>query len=186
MQDGQEHRPGEEGAMLEESTATGNRTHVEEGPPPMEPVAGGADVAFRVTGASLVYRYLLIGIVTLVLAVLLYMTAPMFLSSKDVVVMVILGIWGLALLRYWVYLLDMPHRVHCRLDGSLEFVSLLRRRIVPVASICSIKVPTVHSGYLKFRTARKKNISMINHVDGLHELVGRIKRANPNLETRGC
>jgi hypothetical protein len=175
-----------EGTISEESTATGKRPREEEGPPPMEPAAGEAEAAYRVTGTSLVYRYLLIGIVTLVLAVLLYMTTPMFLSSKDVVVMVILGVWGLALLRYWVYLLDMPHRVRCTAEGSLEFVSLVRRRVVPASSILSIKVPTVHSGYLKFRTARKKNISMINHVDGLHELVGRIKKANPDLETRGC
>jgi len=152
----------------------------------MEPAPVEPETVFRVTGASLAYRYLFIGLLTLVGAVILYAAAPTYLSTEDLIVMIILGFWALALLRYWVYLLDMPHKVVCREDGTLTFLSVFRRRVVPADAILSMKVSALYPTYLKFRTSKKKRIVMINHVDGLHKLVQRIRAANPGLKTKGC
>ncbi len=186
MQENKEDRSGGEEAIQEGSATAGDRPLSGETPPPGDPSALKGEAVFRVTGASLVYRYLFIILLTLVGAVMLYMVAPMYLSSKDLVVMILLGCWALALLRYWAYLLDMPHKVVCRDDSSLEFFSVFRRRVVPISSILSMKVSPIYPTYVKFRTEKKKSIAMINHVDGMSELVTRIRKANPELETRGC
>ncbi len=144
------------------------------------------EAVYGVTGMTLVYRYGLICLLTLVAAVVLYLVLPSYISSRDYLVLGILGVWALAVLRYWLYLLDMPYRVLFGKDGSLKFVSVLRKITVPVSSIVSLKVSPIYSSYLKLRTDEKKNISMMNHVDGLSEMIGRIRKANPGVETRGC
>lgn len=158
----------------------------EDRPRASEPAAGDAEAAWRVSRPALAYRYLFIGILTLLGSVILYAVVPTYRSSRDLAVMVVLGVWVLALLRYWAYLLDMPHKVTLREDGTLAFLSVFRRRIVRADTIVSMKVSPVYPTYLKFRTGRKKRIVMINHLDGLHELVHRIRKANPGLETKGC
>jgi len=141
---------------------------------------------FRVTGTALLYRYGFMGVLTLAGILILYLLAPMGLSSKDYVVLVILGIWALAFLRYWIYLLDMPYRINWLDGNTLEFVSFFRMRTVPAASILSLKVSPVYPSYLKIRTDRKKSISLLNHVTGLNELITWIREENPDLVTRGC
>jgi len=186
MQDAHHGRDGEGGAVRESSPEAGNKPLSGEATPMGGEAAVQAETVFRVTGVSLAYRYLFIGLLSLVGAVVFYAMVPTYLSSRDWVVMIILGFWALALVRYWVYLFDMPHKVTLRDDGHLEFLSVFRRRGVPAASILSVKVSPLYPTYLKFRTAQKKSLVMINHVDGLHELVGRIRKASPGLKTKGC
>jgi len=148
---------------------------------PAEPEA-----VFRVSGATLAYRYGLICLLTLVAAAVLYLVLPSYISSRDYIVLVILGCWVLALLRYWFYMLDMPYRVVCGKDRSLQFVSTLRKVTLPASSIVSLKVSPLYSSYIKLRTDDKKTLTVMNHVDGLNELVARIREDNPRLTTRGC
>jgi hypothetical protein len=186
MQEKKEDRSGEEGTIQEKQTASGEGALSGETPSTGEPSDLKVETIFRVTGASFIYRYFFITLLTLMGAVILYMVAPTYFSSKDVVVLILLAVWALAFLRYWVYLLDMPYKVICRDDGSLVFVSVFRNRVVWESSILSMKVSPIYPTYMKFRTEEKKTIAIINHVDGMNELVARIRKANPGLETRGC
>lgn len=144
------------------------------------------ETTFRVTRPSLFYRYGFIVILTLLGAGFLFLTVPMYLSIRDYLVLGLLGLWALALLRFWIYLLGMPYRIRCREDGLMELVSVLRKREIPLKEVQTIQVSPFYPSYLKIITSRKKTISMINHVTGLHELIGRIKKVNPELETKGC
>lgn len=144
------------------------------------------EVSYHVTRLSLVYRYGFIVILTLIGAGFLYLTIPMYLSTQDYLVLGILVLWGLALLRYWVYLLGMPHRINCRGDGSMELLSVLKRREIPLKEVEALRVSAIHPSYLKIFTSKKKTVSMINHVTGMHDLIERIKKENPELTTKGC
>ncbi len=153
---------------------------------PVDDVREGVpDTHFQVTRLSMVYRYLFITVLTLVGAGFLFLIVPSTLSAKDYPLLVILAIWVLALLRYWVYLLDMPHRIECQGPGTLRFFSLLRRREILLKDVVAIKTSPIYPSYVKFLTSKKKTIPMINHVTGLHVLTGRIREANPDLETKG-
>ena len=163
------------------------------GPPPLEaptagrsPVAPPEEIRFRVSILSLVYRYLFLGLLTLLGVFFLYLVVPMSLASSDFLVLGILLVWVLALLRYWVYLLDMPYRIGLKPGEPLEFRSILRKRMVAMEEIRAFKVSPVYPSFLRILTTRKKTIPVINHVSGLHDLIGRVKQANPALETKGC
>ena len=107
------------------------------------------EATFQVTFSSLIYRYGFIAILTVIGALLIYLIAPTGRSSGDIIVLIILGIWILALLRYWIYLLDMPYRIRSKEDGLLEFISVFRKRKVPRASILSLKVSSLYPSYLR-------------------------------------
>jgi hypothetical protein len=141
---------------------------------------------FRVSRLTLIYRYLLLVLLTAAGALFLFMLVPMAVSGRDYILGAILALWALALLRYWAFFLAMPHRITVEDDDSLQFHSLLRRRIIPCGEIVALRVSPVYMSYLKIITSRKKTVSMFNHVEGLHDLVLRIKRANPELKTSGC
>jgi len=174
MQDLENHAPGGREQGQDEPAAG-----------PQAPAGAPAETRFRVTRTSQAYRYVFLVLLTLLGAGMLYLFFPTFRSAQDLLVLILLGVWAAALLRYWLYLLDMPYQVLCREDGFLEFRSVLRKRIVLGASIRSVKVSPVYPTYVRFH-AGKKRIAMINHVDGMSDLVTRIRRANPELETRGC
>lgn len=155
-----------------------------------DPVAepGNREQEFCVSTAARVTRYTFLALLTLVGVGLLFLLAPMLLGAGDSLLLILLGLWLLALVRYWVYLLGMPHRVRLLPEGQIEFVSVFRSRRLELREIASLKVSAVYPSYLKVGTTRRrpKSLTLINHVDGLHRLVGAIERANPGLVTRGC
>jgi len=147
---------------------------------------GLQEVQFQVSRMALIYRYCFLLILTLIGLGILYVLVPIALSSMDYPVLVLLAVWVLALMHYWYYLLNMPYRISCVEEKDLNFLSLLRRRAIPLNEITCLRVSPIYPTYLKICTSRKKNISIINHVNGLHDLVRRIKNINPDLETIGC
>jgi len=147
-------------------------------------LAGGR--VFQVSRVSLVYRYAFLLLLTLVGALLLYLLVPMGVRGRDWVVLALLGCWALALLRYWAFLLAMPFRIRCEEDGLLRVESLFRKTKIPSGDIAALKVSAIYPSYLKIVTSRKKSLLLLNHIDGLHELIRRIQSANPGLKTRGC
>lgn len=152
--------------------------------------AGGEDLSqtlcFRVSRVSLVYRYLLLLVLTAMGVLLLAILIPMAISGRDYLIGGLLALWGLALLRYWAFLLAMPHRICLQAGDSLAFHSLFRTRKIHCGEIASFRVSPIYQTYLKIVPAGKGTIAVLNHVDGLHDLIARIKRVNPDLETRGC
>ena len=141
---------------------------------------------FQVSRVSLVYRYLLLLALTLVGALLLSLLLPMAVSGRDYLIGGLLALWALALLRYWVFLMSMPHRVCLEGNESLVLHSLFRTKKVPCSEIAALRISPFYQSYLRIVTSRKKTFPMLNHVDGLHDLIIRIKRVNPDLETKGC
>ncbi len=135
---------------------------------------------------SLLYRYLFLLALTLVGALLLSLLFPMAVSGRDYLIGGLLAIWALALLRYWAFLLSMPHRVCVEGNESLVLHSLFRTKKVACSEIAALRISPFYQSYLRIVTSRKKTFPMLNHVDGLHDLIIRIKRINPNLETKGC
>jgi hypothetical protein len=141
---------------------------------------------FQVSRVSLLYRYLFLLALTLGAALLLSILFPMAVSGSDYLIGGLLAIWALALLRYWAFLLSMPHRVCLEGNESLVLHSLFRTKKVPCSEIAALRISPFYQSYLRIVTSRKKTFPMLNHVDGLHDLIMRIKRINPKLETKGC
>jgi hypothetical protein len=141
---------------------------------------------FQVSRVSLLYRYLFLLALTLGGALLLSILFPMAVSGSDYLIGGLLAIWALALLRYWAFLLSMPHRVCLEGNESLVLHSLFRTKKVPCSEIAALRISPFYQSYLRIVTSRKKTFPMLNHVDGLHDLIMRIKRINPKLETKGC
>jgi hypothetical protein len=157
---------------------------------PVDPSSGEGDLArtvcFQVSRLSLLYRYLVLLVLTGIGTLLLSLLIPMAVSGRDYLIGGLLALWGLALLRYWVFLLSMPHRICIQHGGALVFHSLFRARKIDCAQIAAFRVSPIYQSYLKIVTSGKKSFPVLNHVDGLHDLIARIKRFNPNLRTRGC
>jgi len=141
---------------------------------------------FQVSRVSLLYRYLLLLALTLVGTLLLSLMFPMAISGRDYLVGGLLVIWALALLRYWVFLLSMPQRVCLEEDQSLVLHSLFSTKKIPCSEIAALRISPFYQSYLRIVTSGKKTFPMLNHVDGLHDLIIRIKRIHPDLETKGC
>ena len=143
-------------------------------------------VCFRVSRLSLLYRYLFLLVLTGIGVFLLYLLIPMAVSGRDYLIGGLLVLWGLALLRYWAFLLSMPHRICLEGDESLALYSLFRERRIECREIAAFRVSPIYQSYLKILTSGKKSCPVLNHVDGLHDLIARIKRINPDLRTKGC
>ena len=154
--------------------------------PGSAPAGGHEELRFRVTSLSIVYRYLFLGLLTLLGLVFLYVVVPMSLASRDYLIVAIEAVWALALLRYWVQLLDMPTRIVLKQGAPVEFSSVLRTRRIQPAEIQAFRVSPVYPSFLKIVTKGKKTVSLINHISGLNVLIGRVRQANPDLETKGC
>jgi len=158
-----------------------------ESAPPVPPdEASSQEDCFPVSRVSIVYRYLLLLGLTLVGVLLLSLLFPMAVSGRDYLIGGLLTVWALALLWYWAFLLSMPHRVCLEGNESLVLHSLFRTKKVPCSEIAALRVSPFYQSYLRIVTSGKKTFPMLNHVDGLHDLIIRIKRVNPKLETRGC
>ena len=153
---------------------------------PVLPVKEAEERSFKVSLVSLIYRYLFMLFMTLLGVFLLGLLVPLSFTGQDYLVLALLAAWSLGLIRYWAYLLGMPHRILIKGDSTLDFISLFRHRTFAVDEVASIKVSPLYPSYLRIITSSRKNLTMINHIDGLHELIEVIKRGNPELETRGC
>ena len=179
--------------MTNQGPSQTDRTEAEPTDPSFEASAApGEDTTlsqaecFQVSRVSLVYRYLLLLALTVVGALLLAILFPMAYADRDYLIGALLAIWALALLRYWAFLLGMPHRICLEGTESLLLHSLFRTKKIKCSEIAALRVSPFYQSYLRIVTSRKKTFPMLNHVDGLHDLIDRIKDVNPDLETKGC
>jgi hypothetical protein len=143
-------------------------------------------VCFQVSRLSLLYRYLFLLLLTGIGVFLLSILIPMAVSGRDYLIGGLLVLWGFALLRYWAFLLSTPRRICLEGNEVLVLHALFRTRKIECSEISAIRVSPIYQSYLRIVTSGKKTFPMLNHVDGLHDLIGRIKTINPDLETRGC
>lgn len=154
--------------------------------PPDEPPDSQQAECYEVSRTSLVYRYLLLLALTLLGILLLYLLVPMAVADRDYLVGALLAVWALALVRYWYFLVSMPYRICAEGEDSLVLHSLFKKRSILLREIAAVRVSPFYQSYLRIVTSRKKTIPLLNHVDGLHDLIARIRRVNPDLRTKGC
>jgi hypothetical protein len=81
-------------------------------------------------------------------------------------------------------ILNLPHRITLAPDGALEFISILRRRVLRAEEIRSIK-PSSHLGFFLVRTDGPK-IRLLAQFDNFHDFLTRLQALNPRGELRGC
>jgi hypothetical protein len=143
-------------------------------------------VCFRVSRLSLLYRYLFLLLLTGIGVFIVTILIPMAVSGRDYLIGGLLVIWGFALLRYWAFLLSTPHRICLEANAVLLLHALFRTRKLECSEISAMRVSPIYQSYLRIVTSGKKTFPVLNHIDGLHDLIGRIKAINPDLETRGC
>ena len=109
---------------------------------------------------------------------------PIFQNPKappPLVGVIFLVVLGLNLL--WI--LSLPHRITLAGDGTIEFISLFRRRTVRAEEIRSIMPQGSHFGFFAVRTDRTK-IRFLAQFDGFHDFLTRLEALHPGVELRGC
>jgi hypothetical protein len=94
-------------------------------------------------------------------------------------------IWFAISAIYLIYFLHLPHRITLAEDGTVEFISLWRRRTVRADEIKSIKPEGTQFGFFMVRTARRK-IRILAQFDEFHDFLARLRASHPGVELRGC
>lgn len=80
--------------------------------------------------------------------------------------------------------LTFPQSITMSSDGRIEFTSTLRKKVVYVTGIQSIKPEGLES--LLVVRANGVRIPLWPQFDGFHDFLARLKAMNPNIELRGC
>jgi hypothetical protein len=98
----------------------------------------------------------------------------------------LVGVLLLAILGLYLGLiLCLPYRITLAEDGTVEFISVLRRRTFRAEEIKSIKPAGSQFGFLLVRTDRGK-IRLLAQFDGFHDFLTRLEALRPGVELRGC
>ncbi len=117
-------------------------------------------------------------------AALIIFVGSFFLNWTDppwFIALVFLGIAGGN--AFWIF--STPHKILLHDDETIEFISTLKSRRIPVREIVSIKPQGTSFGFLAVRTGKRK-IRIVAQFDGFHDLLTRIAKINPGVELRGC
>lgn len=85
----------------------------------------------------------------------------------------------------WYYVLSTPYRIVFAPDGSITFISFLRKKEVNASEIVSIKPAFNYIGFLFVRSSRGK-VRLLNQFDRFHEFIGKLRSMNPTVRIRGC
>jgi len=95
------------------------------------------------------------------------------------------GVFFLAVICIVLFsFLSLPHRITLAPDGAVEFISILRRRVLRAEEIRSIK-PSSHLGFFLVRTDGAR-IRLLAQFDNFHDFLTRLQALNPRVELRGC
>lgn len=82
--------------------------------------------------------------------------------------------------------LKMPQSIELNTDSQkMTFNSILSKKEIEIREIQNIKTTPINSAFITFRH-KSGRLTLLNRIDGLHELINEIKKINPDLETRGC
>jgi hypothetical protein len=95
------------------------------------------------------------------------------------------GFFLVFIVVYLGWVLSLPHRITFAGDGTIEFISVLRRRTVRADEIKSIKPEGSQLGFFIVRTGHGK-IRMLAQFDGFHDFLTRLQALHPVVELRGC
>ena len=95
------------------------------------------------------------------------------------------GVFFLAVICILLFnVLSLPHRITLAPNGAVEFISILRRRVLRAEEIRSIK-PSSHLGFFLVRTDGAR-IRLLAQFDNFHDFLTRLQALNSRVELRGC
>ncbi len=80
--------------------------------------------------------------------------------------------------------LSFPYEIRMQ-ENALEFRSLMRNRVVPVATIRSMRAKPYALGFVDLQHERG-TIHLVSQMDGFHEFVSAVKSLNPAAKIEGC
>ena len=105
-------------------------------------------------------------------------------GAVDRALMVVMVGWCAILVWNWNVLLRIPYEIRFESVERISFVALARTWSLNVADIRSIK-PYASAGGLYILRHTNGKIRLMSQFTGFHEVVARIKAANPGVEIVG-
>jgi hypothetical protein len=138
---------------------------------------------YRITRSALIFIYGLLGFVTLmgVIAVYLGLWGSPDLFPDQPFMILLLGI----MVWIWVVYARIPLTIAWQNDQILEFKSLLATTPVPVHNIIAVKATPLSWGFIKL-TYQGGSLRLLCQITGLYELLTTVKNLNPGVEITGC
>ena len=138
---------------------------------------------FKVSKYSLAFTYFIMAI--FILAVLI-MSPIIYASREDTGGKVFFFFWSIFVLFGAYRYLRMPYLISLKSETEqIIFKSLVTKKEVDIKEIRMIKTTPINSAFITFKL-KSGRMTLLNSIDGLHELINEIKRVNPELETKGC
>ncbi len=125
--------------------------------------------------------FLIMAIITIGMPILVLVTTGQPGGPPWPVAVLFPGVMGIV----WVMVLRTPHRIEVHADERIEFVAVLRRRIVPVSDIFSVRPHRTQFGWLVIRYSGGR-IAIANQFTGFHQLLSELAQRNPGAELLGC
>ena len=112
--------------------------------------------------------------------------SPMIYTSDDTGGKIFFSFWSIGVLVMVVLNLKMPQSIEFNSDlQKVIFNTIFSKKELETIKIRKIETSPINSVFITFRHESGK-LTLINRIDGLHELINEIKKINPHIETRGC
>ena len=138
---------------------------------------------YRITRSALIFIYSLLGFVSLMGVVAVYLglwgSPGIFPDQPFMILLLGIMIW------IWVVYARIPLTITWRDDQVLEFKSLIATTLVPVQNLIAVKATPLSWGFIKL-TYQGGSLRLLCQITGLYELLTTIKNLDPGVEITGC
>lgn len=138
---------------------------------------------YRITRSALIFIYSLLGFVSLMGVVAVYLglwgSPGIFPDQPFMILLLGIMIW------IWVVYARIPLTITWRDDQLLEFKSLISTTLVPVQNLIAVKATPLSWGFIKL-TYQGGSLRLLCQITGLYELLTTIKNLDPGVEITGC
>ena len=128
------------------------------------------------------YRFLVFGVMTLLSVTGVILIWSSFRGAGPPLPVLVL--WCAVLVWNWHVVLGIPYEIRFEPAEQVSFVALGRTSTVAVADLRSIKPVGGGGGFYVLRHSAGK-IRLVAQFTGFHEVISRIRTANPTFETIG-
>ncbi len=137
---------------------------------------------YKLSRPFLAFLYALLALMTLMgLSMLVQST---FRASAPVAVKIFFLCWFALLAWIWYACLGVPYAITIRDDGSLEFISPLRRTVIPPQAVVAIKATRFGLGFVDFKY-RGGSLRLISRMPEFPEFITAVRALNPSVVIMG-
>ena len=130
------------------------------------------------------YKYLVLGVMSMLSLVGIGMIVSAVRGAPEGPPLPFLVVWCAVLAWNWHVLLGIPYEIRFETADRVSFVGLARTTTLTVSEIDSIKPYGAGGGFYVLRHTGGK-IRLVGQFTGFHEVISRMKAANPRFETVG-